>query len=63
MLVAAMKDIEAFYGLKMISWQGDPCVPELLKWEDLKCSYTNKSTPPRIISLYDHYISHKHIET
>nr|AAC33224.1 putative receptor-like protein kinase [Arabidopsis thaliana] len=49
--VAAMKDIEAFYGLKMISWQGDPCVPELLKWEDLKCSYTNKSTPPRIISL------------
>ncbi|EOA28573.1 hypothetical protein CARUB_v10024790mg [Capsella rubella] len=49
--VAAMKAIEAIYGLKMISWQGDPCVPELLKWEDLKCSYANKSTPPRIISL------------
>ncbi|XP_010470016.1 PREDICTED: probable LRR receptor-like serine/threonine-protein kinase At2g28960 [Camelina sativa] len=49
--VAAMKDIEAIYGLKMISWQGDPCVPELLRWEDLKCSYANKSAPPRIISL------------
>ncbi|KAL1211213.1 putative LRR receptor-like serine/threonine-protein kinase [Cardamine amara subsp. amara] len=49
--VAAMKIIQAIYGLNMISWQGDPCVPELLKWEDLKCSYTNKSTPPRIISL------------
>ncbi|KAL1221653.1 putative LRR receptor-like serine/threonine-protein kinase [Cardamine amara subsp. amara] len=49
--VAAMKNIQANYGLNIISWQGDPCVPELLKWEDLKCSYTNKSTPPRIISL------------
>ncbi|CAA7017678.1 unnamed protein product [Microthlaspi erraticum] len=49
--VAAMKDIQAIYGLSMISWQGDPCAPELLKWEDIKCSYTNKSTPPRIISL------------
>jgi hypothetical protein len=49
--VAAMKNIQATYGLKILSWQGDPCVPELLKWEDLKCSYTNKSTPPRIISL------------
>ncbi|XP_010470015.1 PREDICTED: probable LRR receptor-like serine/threonine-protein kinase At2g28960 isoform X2 [Camelina sativa] len=49
--VAAMKNIQESYGLNIISWQGDPCVPELLKWEDLKCSYTNKSTPPRIISL------------
>ncbi|ESQ51383.1 hypothetical protein EUTSA_v10016227mg [Eutrema salsugineum] len=50
--VNAMKNIQAVYGLNMISWQGDPCVPEVLKWEGLKCSYTNKSTPPRIISLY-----------
>ncbi|XP_020883009.1 probable LRR receptor-like serine/threonine-protein kinase At2g28960 isoform X2 [Arabidopsis lyrata subsp. lyrata] len=49
--VAAMKNIQETYGLNIISWQGDPCVPELLKWEDIKCSYTNKSTPPRIISL------------
>ncbi|CAH8357041.1 unnamed protein product, partial [Eruca vesicaria subsp. sativa] len=49
--VDAMKNIQAFYGLNMISWQGDPCVPEVLKWEGLKCSYTSKSIPPRIISL------------
>ncbi|CAE6018958.1 unnamed protein product [Arabidopsis arenosa] len=49
--VAAMKNIEAIYGLNMISWQGDPCVPEVLKWEGLMCRYTNKSIPPRIISL------------
>ncbi|CAN6834938.1 unnamed protein product [Brassica oleracea] len=34
--VTAMKNIEAIYGLNMISWQGDPCVPEVLKWEGLK---------------------------
>ncbi|ESQ51394.1 hypothetical protein EUTSA_v10017541mg [Eutrema salsugineum] len=49
--VSAIKNIQETYGLKIISWQGDPCVPELLKWADLKCSYTNSSTPPRIISL------------
>ncbi|KAL0721908.1 hypothetical protein Bca4012_036507 [Brassica carinata] len=49
--VDAMKNIQAIYGLDMISWQGDPCVPEVLKWEGLKCSYTNKSISPRIISL------------
>ena len=43
MSVTAMKNIEAIYGLNMISWQGDPCVPEVLKWEGLKCSYTNKA--------------------
>ncbi|KAG2288899.1 hypothetical protein Bca4012_030135 [Brassica carinata] len=41
--VTAMKNIEAIYGLNMISWQGDPCVPEVLKWEGLKCSYTNNA--------------------
>ncbi|KAF8068486.1 hypothetical protein N665_1148s0003 [Sinapis alba] len=50
--VDAMKNIQAIYGLNMISWQGDPCVPEVLKWEGLKCSYTNKSIPPTIISLF-----------
>ncbi|EOA29079.1 hypothetical protein CARUB_v10025341mg, partial [Capsella rubella] len=49
--VAAMKSIQEIYGVNIISWQGDPCVSELLKWEDIKCSYANKSTPPRIIAL------------
>ncbi|CAN8315202.1 unnamed protein product [Cochlearia groenlandica] len=49
--VTAIKNIQAIYGLNIISWQGDPCLPQVLKWEDIKCSYTNKSTPPRIISL------------
>ncbi|CAA7017652.1 unnamed protein product [Microthlaspi erraticum] len=49
--VAAMKNIQAAYGLSIISWQGDPCVPELLKWKGVECSYTDKSIPPRIIAL------------
>ncbi|KAL9301048.1 putative transferase [Arabidopsis thaliana] len=51
MPVAAMKNIQAAYRLEIINWEGDPCLPELLKWKGVECSYTNKSTPPRIISL------------
>jgi hypothetical protein len=49
--VVAIKKIKAAYGLKIISWQGDPCLPREYKWEYIECSYTNNSIPPRIISL------------
>ncbi|KAL1208519.1 Receptor-like protein kinase [Cardamine amara subsp. amara] len=49
--VVAIKDIEATYGLSIISWQGDPCVPLRLMWEGLNCSNTDISTPPRITTL------------
>ncbi|XP_010510553.1 PREDICTED: probable leucine-rich repeat receptor-like protein kinase At2g28990 isoform X2 [Camelina sativa] len=49
--VVAIKNIKATYRLSKISWQGDPCLPQELSWENLGCSYANISTPPRIISL------------
>ncbi|XP_019058335.1 PREDICTED: receptor-like protein kinase At3g21340 [Tarenaya hassleriana] len=49
--VIAIKNIEATYRLSRISWQGDPCSPQQFLWDGLNCSYTNMSTPPRIISL------------
>ncbi|KAL0897390.1 hypothetical protein Bca101_081351 [Brassica carinata] len=49
--VAALKNIQTTYRLKISSWQGDPCLPELLRWKGVECRYTNKSIPPRIISL------------
>ncbi|KAJ4869283.1 Interleukin-1 receptor-associated kinase 4 protein [Raphanus sativus] len=49
--VAAVKDIEATYGLSRINWQGDPCVPQHLSWDGLNCRSTNVSIPPRITSL------------
>ncbi|XP_018515540.2 probable LRR receptor-like serine/threonine-protein kinase At1g51860 isoform X1 [Brassica rapa] len=49
--VSAMINIKKTYGLsKKISWQGDPCVPQLYLWEGLNCSYPD-SEPSRIISL------------
>ncbi|CAL9234756.1 unnamed protein product [Arabidopsis halleri] len=49
--VAAIKNIQAAYRLNIISWEGDPCLPEQWKWKGVECNYTTKSTPPRIISL------------
>ncbi|KAL0696693.1 hypothetical protein Bca4012_063873 [Brassica carinata] len=44
-------EINKTYGLnKKLSWQGDPCVPQLYRWEGLNCSYPD-SEPSRIISL------------
>lgn len=49
--VAAIKNIGTAYGLSIISWQGDPCVPRGFLWDGLNCSDTEASTPPRITSL------------
>ncbi|XP_010523140.1 PREDICTED: probable LRR receptor-like serine/threonine-protein kinase At1g07550 [Tarenaya hassleriana] len=49
--VAAIKNIQAAYGLDIIGWQGDPCVPKQFMWDGLNCSIPDISTPPRIISL------------
>lgn len=51
MPVVAIKIIKGEYRLKVVNWQGDPCVPKEFKWDYVECSYTNDSTPPRIISL------------
>ncbi|CAD5315271.1 unnamed protein product [Arabidopsis thaliana] len=49
--VSAMMNIKTIYGLsKRSSWQGDPCAPELYRWEGLNCSYPNFA-PPQIISF------------
>ncbi|AEE32726.1 Leucine-rich repeat protein kinase family protein [Arabidopsis thaliana] len=49
--VSAMMNIKETYGLsKKISWQGDPCAPQLYRWEGLNCSYPD-SEGSRIISL------------
>ncbi|CAF2055399.1 unnamed protein product [Brassica napus] len=49
--VSAMVNIKRSYGLeKKVSWQGDPCAPQIYLWEGLNCSYPD-SKPPRIISL------------
>jgi len=48
-------NIKETYGLsKKISWQGDPCAPQLYRWEGLNCSYPD-SEASRIISLYVTY--------
>ncbi|CAH8282255.1 unnamed protein product [Eruca vesicaria subsp. sativa] len=49
--VTAIKNIKATYRLSKISWQGDPCLPQEFSWENLRCSYINTITPPRIVSL------------
>ncbi|EOA28870.1 hypothetical protein CARUB_v10025114mg [Capsella rubella] len=49
--VAAIKKIKATYGLTKTSWQGDPCLPQELVWDNLTCTYVDTSTPPRIVSL------------
>ncbi|CAE5959968.1 unnamed protein product [Arabidopsis arenosa] len=49
--VSAIMNIKTTYGLsKKISWQGDPCAPQLYRWEGLNCSYPD-SEASRIISL------------
>ncbi|CAA7036745.1 unnamed protein product [Microthlaspi erraticum] len=50
--VIAIKNIRATYGVKRISWQGDPCVPRKFLWEGLNCTEsTDTYTVPRITSL------------
>ncbi|XP_024005149.1 probable LRR receptor-like serine/threonine-protein kinase At4g20450 isoform X2 [Eutrema salsugineum] len=49
--VTAFKNIQAFYKLQKMSWQGDPCVPTQYMWTGLNCSNMLPSIPPRIISL------------
>ncbi|XP_019092979.1 PREDICTED: receptor-like protein kinase At5g59670 isoform X2 [Camelina sativa] len=49
--VDTIKDIAATYALSIINWQGDPCVPQQLKWDGLNCITKDMSTPPRITSL------------
>ncbi|XP_010446205.2 PREDICTED: receptor-like protein kinase At5g59670 [Camelina sativa] len=49
--VVAIKEIEATYALSRIDWQGDPCVPQQLRWDGLNCRNTNISMPPRITAL------------
>ncbi|CAL9234745.1 unnamed protein product [Arabidopsis halleri] len=44
--VTALKNIQTTYGLNIISWQGDPCLPEQLKWkgvEDLSANQLSGS--------------------
>ncbi|ESQ30271.1 hypothetical protein EUTSA_v10011236mg [Eutrema salsugineum] len=49
--VVAMMNIKTTYELsKRFIWRGDPCAPQLYRWEGLNCSYPD-SEPPRIISL------------
>ncbi|XP_020870263.1 probable LRR receptor-like serine/threonine-protein kinase At1g51820 isoform X2 [Arabidopsis lyrata subsp. lyrata] len=48
---AAIKNVQDAYGLKRITWQGDPCVPKQYSWDGLKCNYSD-TTPP-IINYLD----------
>uniref|UniRef100_M4ENP2 non-specific serine/threonine protein kinase n=1 Tax=Brassica campestris TaxID=3711 RepID=M4ENP2_BRACM len=49
--VSAMMSIKKTYGLsKKLSWQGDPCAPQLFLWEGVNCSYPD-SEPSLITSL------------
>ncbi|RWR78190.1 putative LRR receptor-like serine/threonine-protein kinase [Cinnamomum micranthum f. kanehirae] len=47
--VEAMFDIKAAYKMKR-NWMGDPCLPEIYKWEGLTCNNTH-SDAPAIVSL------------
>ncbi|XP_024003752.1 probable leucine-rich repeat receptor-like protein kinase At2g28990 isoform X2 [Eutrema salsugineum] len=49
--VDAIKNIKVTYRLSEISWQGDPCLPQDLAWKNLRCTYIDTATPPRIIFL------------
>ncbi|KAJ0250389.1 Leucine-rich repeat protein kinase family protein [Hirschfeldia incana] len=49
--VSAMMNIKKTYGLsKKISWQGDPCSPQIYRWEGVNCLHLD-SDQPLIISL------------
>ena len=47
----AMWGVKSAFGIKRISWQGDPCGPEVYLWDGLKCVYT-ADNQSRIVSLY-----------
>ncbi|CAN6841032.1 unnamed protein product [Brassica oleracea] len=49
--VSAIRSIAASYALSRINWQGDPCVPQKLRWDCLNCTDADMSMPPRITSL------------
>ncbi|KFK28115.1 hypothetical protein AALP_AA8G474600 [Arabis alpina] len=49
--VTGIKDVQGSYNLSRITWQGDPCAPVQFMWQGLKCSHSDNSTPPTIISL------------
>ncbi|XP_013591815.1 PREDICTED: putative receptor-like protein kinase At3g46340 isoform X1 [Brassica oleracea var. oleracea] len=49
--VVAIRKIKERYGLNRITWQGDPCVPQKFLWDNLNCSSTDTSRPPRITYL------------
>jgi hypothetical protein len=49
--VDAIKNIKNTYKLNKITWQGDPCLPQDLSWESIRCTYVDGSTSPTIISL------------
>ncbi|XP_028756227.1 putative leucine-rich repeat receptor-like serine/threonine-protein kinase At2g19230 [Neltuma alba] len=42
--------IKHIYGIPIINWQGDPCIPNHFAWEELTCS---SDGTPRIISLLE----------
>ncbi|XP_010549091.1 PREDICTED: probable LRR receptor-like serine/threonine-protein kinase At1g51810 [Tarenaya hassleriana] len=46
--VETMKRIKKTYGLRMESWEGDPCSPLQLMWDGLSCT---SQQPPSITSL------------
>ncbi|KAG2328312.1 hypothetical protein Bca52824_011040 [Brassica carinata] len=55
--VSAMMNIKKTYGLsKKLSWQGDPCSPQLYRWEGVNCSYPD-SEPSLITSLFLAFIT------
>ncbi|KAL5757687.1 hypothetical protein ACOSP7_020298 [Xanthoceras sorbifolium] len=47
--VDAITNIKLKYGVKKLSWQGDPCAPEAYMWGGLNCSFDGST--PRITSL------------
>ncbi|KAJ7951682.1 protein kinase family protein [Quillaja saponaria] len=47
-IVNAILEIKITYGISIIDWQGDPCVPSLFTWHGLNCS---SGSSPRIISV------------
>uniref|UniRef100_J3MWQ7 Protein kinase domain-containing protein n=1 Tax=Oryza brachyantha TaxID=4533 RepID=J3MWQ7_ORYBR len=48
----AIMAIKLEYGIKK-NWMGDPCFPEELGWEGVKCSIASGNNTKRIISLFD----------
>ncbi|CDY60569.1 BnaA02g06940D [Brassica napus] len=49
--VSAIKSIATSYALSRINWQGDPCVPQQLRWDGLNCTNAVASMPPRLTTL------------